>query len=185
MAPMAQPSLVHRFHIDLSDSDRGIYQALEFRAARHPSESETFFAARVLAYCLNAQEGLEMTAGIASPEEPALRVAGPTGMVILWIDIGFPEARRLHKASKLGAEVRVYLHKEPYHYLKDLEEEKIHRKDEVLFFSFPPGFLEDVGRALGRDNRGSLVVTGGTVYLELGGSALEGEVKTHRLMDKG
>jgi len=182
---MAQPSVVYRFKIDLSDADRNVYQTLEFRAARHPSETETLFAARVVAYCLNAQEGLEIMPGIASPDEPALRLLAPMGSVALWVDVGMPDARRLHKASKLGAEVRVYLHKEPFHYLKGLEEERIHRKDQIRIYSFRQGFLEAVGRNFERDHSASCVVTGGTLFWDQKGMTHESEIQEHRLSAEG
>jgi uncharacterized protein YaeQ len=178
---MAQPSIVHRFQIELSDSDRGIYQTLSFRAARHPSETETLFAARVAAYCLNFQEGLEIMPGISEPEEPALKLVSPSGAVVLWVDVGMPDARRLHKAAKIASEVRVYLLKMPFHYLKDLEGERIHQRDAIRFFSFGPSFLESLGRAMGRDNQGGLVISGGTLYFDLGGISLESELQEHRL----
>lgn len=170
---MAQPSVVHRFEIELSDSDRGVYEALSFRVAKHPSESETLFAARIAAYCLNAQTGLELLPGISEPDEPAMRLVSPEGAIALWVDVGLPDARRLHRASKTGADVRVYLHKDAYQYFKDLEREKIHRRESVAFYSFGNGFLAHLGTRLGRDTRGSFVVTGGTLYVDLGEGPLE------------
>ena len=41
--------------------DRGVYESLELRVARHPSESEEFLCARVLAFCLEQREGLAWT----------------------------------------------------------------------------------------------------------------------------
>ena len=48
---MAQSSTVFTFEIDLADADRGVYANLALRVARHPSESDEFLIARVLAYC--------------------------------------------------------------------------------------------------------------------------------------
>jgi uncharacterized protein YaeQ len=109
---MALTSTLYRFQIDLSDVDRNLYQTLEFRAAMHPSESLPFFVTRILAYCLNYREGLEFSPGISAPEEPAIRVMGLTGNRELWIDIGNPTAKRIHKASKSSQEVRIYTHKD-------------------------------------------------------------------------
>ena len=58
---MAHPSTLFRFRIDLTDIDRGVYRKLDFRIAMHPSESETFFVTRVLAYALNAQDDLQFS----------------------------------------------------------------------------------------------------------------------------
>ena len=49
---MALSSTVHHFDIALSDVDRGVYESLSFKVARHPSETAEYLIARVLAYCL-------------------------------------------------------------------------------------------------------------------------------------
>ena len=37
---MALGATIYVFNIELADSDRGVYQPLQLRVARHPSESE-------------------------------------------------------------------------------------------------------------------------------------------------
>jgi uncharacterized protein YaeQ len=36
---MALTATIHNFDIELADSDRGVYESLALRVARHPSES--------------------------------------------------------------------------------------------------------------------------------------------------
>ena len=50
---MALGATVHNFDIDLADADRGVYETLALRVARHPSESDEYLIVRVLAYCLD------------------------------------------------------------------------------------------------------------------------------------
>ena len=71
---MALNSTIFRFKIKLSDVDRGIYETLELRVAKHPSESDPYLLTRIIAYTLNVQEGIEFTGGIASPDDPAIWV---------------------------------------------------------------------------------------------------------------
>ena len=59
-----------------------------------------YLLTRVLAYCLEYTEGLEMSRGLAEPDEPALMVRDLTGALQAWIEVGSPDAARLHKASK-------------------------------------------------------------------------------------
>ena len=49
---MALQATVHVFRVSLADSDRGVYETLELRVARHPSESAEYLVTRLLAYCL-------------------------------------------------------------------------------------------------------------------------------------
>jgi uncharacterized protein YaeQ len=37
---MALTATIYTFDIDLADADRGVYETLALRVARHPSESE-------------------------------------------------------------------------------------------------------------------------------------------------
>jgi len=177
--PMALPSTIHRFKIALSDSDRGIYQDLELRVPMHPSEAAPYFLTRVLAYLLNWEEGIEMMPGIEDPEEPAIRVKDLTGKCRLWIDVGSPAAKRLHKAAKLAESVKVYAYKDPRVYLRETAKEEVYRFGEIGFYSFPPELLKGLEGTLGRDNTWEVTVTGGTLYIRAGDRDVQGEVNRH------
>ena len=69
---MALTATIYNFEIQLSDVDRGVYQALSLKAARHPSETEEHLATRVLAYCLEFTEGISFSRGVSDPDEPAI-----------------------------------------------------------------------------------------------------------------
>ena len=82
---MALPSTMHQFQLDITDVDRGVYEAVELRAARHPSESVPFLVTRILAFALEYREGLAFGRGVSTPDEPALWVVGPgSGATPLW-----------------------------------------------------------------------------------------------------
>ena len=97
---MALSATIYNFSIQLSDVDRGVYEALALKVARHPSETEEHLLTRVLAYCLEFAEGIGFSRGISNPDEPALSVRDMTGALKVWIDIGAPDAARLHRAGK-------------------------------------------------------------------------------------
>ena len=78
---MAQTATIYNFEIDLADMDRGVYETLDLRVARHPSETAEYMVVRVLAYCLEYHEGLELTEGVSSGDEPALLGRDLTGRV--------------------------------------------------------------------------------------------------------
>ena len=79
---------IHNFEIELSDVDRGVYETLALRVARHPSETEDYLVTRVLAYCLEYADGISFSNGLAEPDEPPLAVRDLTGVTRVWIDIG-------------------------------------------------------------------------------------------------
>src|SRR5215203_1343586 len=126
---MALSSTIFNFEIDLSDSDRRVYEQLSLRVARHPSESDEFLVARVLAYCLEYQDGIEFSRGLSDADDPPLAVRDLTGVLRAWIDVGTPSAERLHRASKVAPRVVVYIHKEHAQWLAGIAAAKIHRAD--------------------------------------------------------
>jgi uncharacterized protein YaeQ len=99
---MALGATVYNFKIELADSDRGVYAPLDLRVARHPSETEDHLLTRVLAYCLEYTEGISLSNGLSDPDQPAISVRDLTGVLRVWIDVGAPEAARLHRAAKLA-----------------------------------------------------------------------------------
>jgi hypothetical protein len=99
---MALGATIYVFKIDLADSDRGVYQPLELRVARHPSETEDHLLTRVLAYCLEYTEGIAFSNGLFDSDQPTIAVRDLTGSLRVWIDVGAPEAARLHRAGPLA-----------------------------------------------------------------------------------
>src|SRR5215212_2985564 len=65
---MAQTATIYNLAVDLSDVDRGVYEQLDIRIARHPSETAEYMLVRVLAYCLEFQDGILLTEGVASAD---------------------------------------------------------------------------------------------------------------------
>src|ERR1700761_4125642 len=118
---MALGATIYSFKIDLADSDRGVYAALDLRVARHPSETEDHLLTRVVAYCLEYAEGIAFGSGLSDSDQPAISVHDLTGALTTWIDIGAPEAARLHRASKASPRVAVYTHKDGAQLLAKLQ----------------------------------------------------------------
>ena len=170
---MARGATVLQFDIDLSDVDRGVYEALSFSAAQHPSESAPYLVARVLAYALEWHEGLSFTTGLSSGDVPAIQGRDLTGQLLQWIDIGTPDGPRLHKASKAADRVAVYCHKDPHSWLRLLARERVHDAEGIDLFALDPQAVDALADALKRRNAWSLSRIEGIVYLEAEGAAHE------------
>lgn len=178
---MALPSTLFRFRIALSDIDRGVYQSLDFRVAMHPSEIPLYLVTRVLAYALNTQDDLEFhPGGLSDPDEPCLRVTDPRGGFSLWIEIGNPSARKLHKAAKISKMVRVYTYKNPQNLLREIAAENVHRAREIEIFALEPKFLETLASRLERDNEWTVIHTDGSLTVDVGGASEHGEIRPLR-----
>ena len=178
---MALTATLYNFEIDLADSDRGVYQALALRVARHPSESEEYLVARVLAYCLEYAEGIAFSSGLSDPEEPTLSVRDLTGAIRVWVEIGLPDATRVHKASKAAARAVVYTHKDPAQLLRQLEGARIHRAESVEMYSFDQVLIAGLVSRLERRLAMTVSVADGHMLIAMDGAVIEGGVTRHRL----
>ncbi|WP_460720794.1 YaeQ family protein [Microbacterium aureliae] len=178
---MALGSTMHTFAVQLADVDRGVYEDLTLRVARHPSETDAYMVTRVLAYCLEYREGIAFGEGISSTDEPAVIVRDLTGTPMVWVEIGAPDAERLHHATRQAERVAVYTHRDPAKVLAAWAGKRIHRADEVVLRSFEPGFVDGVAGAVARRNELTVSITEGRVYLELNGTSLTSAVLDHRI----
>lgn len=174
---MALTATVYNFDIDLSDSDRNVYETLALRVAQHPSESDEYLIARVLAYLLEYEDGITFSRGVSEPEEPALSVRDLTGKIRTWIEIGTPDSARLHKASKSGARVVVYCHKEGSQWLKGLAAAGIHRADALELFALDRNLIAALVSRLDRRMAFSVSVNERELYVSIGNDNLTGPVQ--------
>lgn len=174
---MALPAIVRRFEIALADTDRDVYDTLDWRVAQHPSESERYLVARVLARALECADGLEFSkGGVSDDEEPALVQRDLRGDLVAWIEIGSPSPDRLHKATKACKRVVVYTWKDPQRLVDDIAERGVHRAETIELFALPGELLDAIAVTLDRVNRWELAVSGGVVYVKIGSVSLEGAV---------
>jgi len=175
---MALGSTVHVFTVRLSHVDRGVYDTLELRLARHPSESPEYLITRLLAYCLEYTEGIAFSkGGLSDPDEPAIVVRDLTGALQGWIEVGLPEAPRLHKAAKAAAHVAVYPTRDITPWLARLGGERIHRAEEIAVQVIDPALIATLASRLERRMEFDLSVSDGMLYLSQGEETLSGGVQ--------
>jgi uncharacterized protein YaeQ len=173
---MALQATIYNFDVELADSDRGVYESLALRVARHPSESEDHLVARLLAYLLEFVDGLAFSRGISDPDEPAIAVRDLTGAVETWIDVGTPDAARLHKASKAARRVVAYTHKDPRQFLDRLAGEKIHRADQLELYAIDRALVSALVARLERRVALSVAIAERELYVAIGTENLHGPV---------
>ena len=178
---MALGATIYNFDIQLSHVDRGVYQSLALKVARHPSEAEDYLVARVLAYCLEFTEGLSFSRGLAEPDQPALAVRDLTGELRAWIDVGTPDAARLHKAAKAAPRVAVYTHKAPAALLRPLAGERIHRAEAIELYAFDRELIAGLAARLERRMAFELSVTDAHLFISMEGATLSGDLERVRL----
>lgn len=179
---MALTATIYNFSTQLADIDRGVYETLDLRLARQPSETGEYMLMRFFAYCLEYTEGIAFTEGVASGDEPAVLVRDLTGRITGWFEVGAPDADRLHRASKLAERVAIYTHRPIRQLLGELAGKKIHRAAEIPIYAFEPAFVKEIAEAVGRRVDVALSVTEREVYLDLGGRTFHTTMTEHRLL---
>ncbi|MGI5220575.1 YaeQ family protein [Nocardia sp. CA-290969] len=179
---MAIGATLHTFAVQLSDVDRGVYQELDLRLARHPSETAEFLVTRLLAYCLEYEEGITFSdGGVSSADEPAVLVRDLTGRVTAWIEVGAPDADRVHRGSKLADRVAVYTHRDPVKVLASLSGKRIHQAETIPLYSVDRAFVDAAAARLERRNNATLSVLERQLYLQLNGTDLTAPIAEHPL----
>ena len=174
---MAQGATVYVFEVRLADADRGVNETLTIRAARHPSETAEYLLTRVLAYCLEYTEGIAFSKGLSDPDEPAIAVRDLTGLLQTWIDIGAPDANRLHRAAKAAPKVAVYAHRGLDQLVTRLAGERIHRAAEIRLHAVDPQLLSALVARLDRRMNFDLAVSDRTLYISSGDETLTGAIE--------
>src|SRR5688572_715788 len=174
---MALTALVHTFHVQLSLVNRGVYDAISFKAAQHPSESSEYLITRVLAYCLEYRDGVAFSRGLAEPDEPAVTVKDLTGAIQSWIEIGNPSADRLHRASKAAPRVAIYTHRDATAFVRQLGDQRIHRKEAIELYAIDRTLIEALCERLDRRMMLTLTAQEDHLFITVGDETVEGLVE--------
>ncbi|PPG92833.1 hypothetical protein C5C39_02150 [Rathayibacter sp. AY1F3] len=178
---MAAGAVMYNFAIQLADVDRGVYEDITLRAARHPSETDAYMMTRVLAYCLEYVEGITFSEGISSTAtEPAVLVRDLTGKLTTWIEVGAPDAERLHFGSRLADRTTVYTHRNPEKVIAAWSGKRVHQLEQITVQSFDQGFLDAAVAVLERRNTLTVSVVEGQLYLEFNGVTSSSDIHVHQ-----
>ncbi|MHA7834318.1 MAG: YaeQ family protein [Algiphilus sp.] len=174
---MALTATMFHFNVQLADMDRNVYEDLTLRVAQQPSETRVFMLTRVLAYCLEYEEGIVFTEGVAAADEPAIMVRDLTGRITHWVEVGAPDAERVHRGSKQSGRAAVYTHRDPLALVRQYAEARIHQAESIPVYAFDREMLPLAAEALERRPRLSLSVTERQLYLDIDGQHFSSEIR--------
>ncbi len=178
---MAPSATIYHLKIDLSDVTRGVYESLDLRIARHPSESMRYLLTRVIAYCLCYEEGIAFTKGLSNADEPAVWVRDLQNNLRVWIEVGLPSADRLHKARKGCNRVVIFTQHDPALLRKAATERDIHQVETIEAHAIAPAFLDELDAATNRNTEWVLVHTDGDILVTVGDDGYSGTVERFSL----
>jgi uncharacterized protein YaeQ len=182
MARMALTATLHTLRVTLNDADRGVYETLELRIARHPSETLAYMLNRTLAYCLFWEPEISFSKGLSTTDEPAVWVKTLDDRVKLWIEVGHPSAERLHKASKAAQRVAVCTYQELGAFQRTLAGTRIHRAQDIELVVLPASLLAPLEELVARRMDWDVALSGGQLYVTTAGQTLAGEITRTTLL---
>ena len=175
---MALKPTILKARIALSDSDRSVFEEFELTIAQHPSENSERLTARLLAYCLQRQRGLEFTRGLSTNDEPDIWQLSDSGEIQRWIEIGQPDASRLRKACGRAAHVLVYTYASGADTWWSINADTLSALPHTEIWQLHWPDIEAISAAvIARNMRLNVSIVGGTLYLDNGETALELEPK--------
>ena len=164
---MALKPTIYKLKITLADVDRNYYDALNLTVAQHPSETLERMMARVLAFCINAQEYLSFTKGLSAVEEPDIWARTLDGRISLWIDVGEPTLDRIKKATRLAPAVKVYTFNSKSDAWWTQGQAKISEL-KASVYQFPWGSMQALAALVKRTMELSVTITDDTAYISAG-----------------
>lgn len=180
---MAAGTTIHHLVVSVSDVDRGVYETLDLRVARHPSETMRWLLTRTLAYALSYEDGIAFSkGGLSDVEEPPISIHDPTGKLLAWIEIGAPSADRLHKAAKASPRVALFTTADLGNLRKEIASRKVHRVEEIEVFEIDVKLVDALEKLVGRRTELSLSRNDGRLYIDVGGETLEGAAEKTSLV---
>jgi uncharacterized protein YaeQ len=94
--------------------------------------------------------------------------------VLSWIEIGSPDAARLHRASKATPRVAVYTHHDTTRYWGSLAGERIHRAESIELNGLDRALVGALAERLDRRMALDVSVNDGEVYVTLGEESFSG-----------
>ena len=166
---MALKPTIFKMNINLSDLNHDRYELLNLTVAQHPSETAERMMARVLAYCLNAQEFLSFSKGLSSCDDPDIWAKSLADEYLLAIDVGEPAFARTKKTCRQAAFVKVYT----FNTKSDVwwkQSQKDFSTLAVDVYQFQFAQIQTLAKLLKRTMDLSLTISGDSLYIaaELG-----------------
>ncbi len=181
---MAAQATVFRFVVSVSDVDRQVYESLDLRVARHPSETLRYLLTRTLAYALSYEEGIAFSkGGLSQTEEAPISVRDATGVLRAWIDVGAPSADRLHKATKAADRVSVFTHSDLVLLKREVATRNVHKVETIDVWKIDQALLDAIEPKLDRHTTMDVMRNDGGLYVTIDGETLEGAIVKGSLVE--
>ena len=105
---MALKATISKAELIIADMNRHYYHSHHLTLAQHPSETDERMMMRLVAFALHAHQDLAFTKGLSTDDEPDIWQKDLIDHILLWIDLGQIEEKRIKKACGKADKVVVY-----------------------------------------------------------------------------
>jgi uncharacterized protein YaeQ len=166
---MARGATIYRTRLELSLVDRDVYTEVTTSVARHPSETHERTLARILAFALCYEAGLEFGRGVSATDEPDLWSREGDGRPRHWIEVGQPDAKRLVKAARQSARATLFAFGEGLERWRQTHLESLDAPRNLSVLRLDDAFLSDLAAHSDRQIRWSVTLSDGAVYVATAG----------------
>lgn len=109
---MALKATIFKAELQVADMNRQYYHTHTLTIARHPSENDARLMTRLLVFALHAHDALEFTKGLSTENEPDLWLKSLSDEILLWIELGQPDIKRIRKACSKAQAVYIYCYQQ-------------------------------------------------------------------------
>jgi uncharacterized protein YaeQ len=101
--------------------------------------------------------------------------------VLAWIEVGLPDAERLHRGSRAAERAAVYTYRDVEQFQKQLGGKRIFRSEEIPIYALDRRFVEELAAAIDRRSSLAITVTEGQIYVALGNRTLHTSLVEHHI----
>lgn len=173
--------IFHHFQITLCNSDRGRYETIRVRIISHPEEPLHKIGAKALAYCLEFNDGLSLSAPPYAKGQPALWRRDLTDRYLEWIEVGETQTEELARAVRHHRDARfvVYFYQpdQASKFAEGLRGSTENWIKQVEFFLLDSHLIDAIPEAQGKRAQWDATIVDQGIYLTSGEATVHGNVK--------
>ncbi|MBA3988861.1 MAG: hypothetical protein C0463_06995 [Idiomarina sp.] len=169
---MALQATPYKISLDISDTDRGVYESVKLTVARHPSETELRLSARILAYALFYHSELKFGRGLSDVDDAALWQISLANVIEHWIDVGQPDHERIIKASRRAPAMSVLVYGNSRVWAEKTLP-KVSHLEHVNIVALPEAAHQQIAERLSRNTHWGVMIADHVVYLSDGDIQIE------------
>jgi uncharacterized protein YaeQ len=177
---MSFAAAFYSFTIELNHIDRQVFARFRIKTALHPLEHLEHLYARMIAYAHCYRPEQSFSQGLFEPSEPTIWQKDITGEVMLWVQLGVPERRKLEISlrSNPAAEHRIYFYEDTQiaEFCHMLRGSKTNWVKDIQFYRIPPELLEQLLPLEHSSPTWTMTLVDNHLYLVCDGAELEADI---------